>query len=79
MPEDHEHFMRMALEEAAKGKAEGKAEGKVEGMQEGEASLVLRLLKRQIGEFDSASRREDQREEQVLGAFSRFVTCALCH
>ncbi|MDJ0621193.1 MAG: DUF4351 domain-containing protein, partial [Calothrix sp. MO_192.B10] len=30
-----------------------RAEGKAEGIQEGEASLVLRLLKRRIGELDS--------------------------
>jgi predicted transposase/invertase (TIGR01784 family) len=34
-------------------RAEGKAEGKAEGIQEGEASLVLRQLKRRIGEIDS--------------------------
>ncbi len=37
----------------AQATAKGKAEGKAEGIQEGEASLVLRLLKRRIGEFDS--------------------------
>ncbi len=33
--------------------AQATAKGKAEGIQEGEPSLVLRLLKRRIGEFDS--------------------------
>ncbi|WP_088241193.1 Rpn family recombination-promoting nuclease/putative transposase [Calothrix rhizosoleniae] len=37
----------------AEGRAEGKAQGRAEGIQEGETSLVLRLLKRRIGELDS--------------------------
>jgi predicted transposase/invertase (TIGR01784 family) len=46
-------YQDIVAEATAKGKAAGKAEGKAEGIQEGETSLVLRLLKRRIGEFDS--------------------------
>ncbi len=35
----------------AEAKAEGRAEGKAEGKQEGEASLVLRILKKRIGQI----------------------------
>ncbi len=34
-------------------KAQGKAEGKAEGIKEGEISLVLRLLKKRIGEISA--------------------------
>jgi predicted transposase/invertase (TIGR01784 family) len=37
----------------AEGKAEGRAEGKAEGLQEGEAALVLRQLRRRMGELEA--------------------------
>ena len=37
----------------AKATAKGKAEGKAEGIKEGEVSLVLRLLKKRIGEINA--------------------------
>ncbi|MDJ0621002.1 MAG: Rpn family recombination-promoting nuclease/putative transposase [Calothrix sp. MO_192.B10] len=48
-----EAIARGKAEGKAEGRVEGKAEGKAEGMQEGEASLVVRLLKRRIGQLDS--------------------------
>ena len=45
-------YQEIVAEATAKGKAEGREEGKQEGRQEGEAAIVLRQLRRRIGEID---------------------------
>ncbi len=44
-------YQDIVAKATAKGKAEGKAEGIKEGIKEGEVSLVLRLLKKRIGDI----------------------------
>ena len=44
-------YQEIRAEAKAEGRAEGKTEGKAEGKQEGEVSLVLRLLKKRIGQI----------------------------